>query len=217
MSCRFAIVEDCAEERGLYVEYLTSACRLRCVGAYPNAEQALREIPSKRPDVVLMDLGLPGMSGIECAQRLKRFLPKVRIVMITGVAKLDSAKESAEKGADGYVTKPFSMKELREAIRFALAGGVPVSRSIWDQFAEPPAYSAKPDPALVKRLTPKERKLMELLDAGLSYKQLADRLEIRLGTVQQHLHHIYKKLSVPSRNEAVNKYFGRMGADPSST
>jgi len=90
---------------------------VQSVVAYANAEQALREIPNPRPDAVLMDLGLPGMSGIECAQRLKRFLPTVRIVMITGIAKLDSAKESAERGADGYVTKPFSMKELREAIR----------------------------------------------------------------------------------------------------
>jgi DNA-binding NarL/FixJ family response regulator len=124
---------------------------------------------------------------------------------------------TAGKGADGYVTKPFGMKELREAIGFALAGGVPVSRSIWDQFAHPPAYSATPDPARVRRLSPKERKLIELLDAGLSYKQIADRLEIRVGTVQQHLHHIYKKLAVPSRNEAVNKYFGRMGVDPGSS
>src|SRR2546425_8242772 len=92
MSFRFAIVEDCAEERELYVEYLTSACRLRCVGTYANAEQALREVPRMRPDVVLMDLGLPGMSGIECAQRLKRVLPKIKIVMITGVAKLDSIR-----------------------------------------------------------------------------------------------------------------------------
>ncbi|HZT22203.1 MAG TPA: response regulator transcription factor [Verrucomicrobiae bacterium] len=204
MSIAIAIVEDQREMRESLVEWLGHAPGLRCVGAYANAEEALREIPVQKPDVVLMDINLGGLSGIECVARLKARLPQTQILMLTTYDDGDLIFNSLRAGANGYLLKNMRQEELVEAVRQVQAGGAPMSLSIARKVIDYFHRAESPSPA-VHHLTARERDILRLLAQGYLYKEIADRLGISMSTVRTHISAVYEKLHVHSRTEAAMK------------
>jgi DNA-binding NarL/FixJ family response regulator len=204
MSIAIAIVEDQRDMRESLVEWLGHAPGLRCVGAYANAEEALREIPLQKPDVVLMDINLGGLSGIECVARLKARLPQMQILMLTAYDDGDLIFNSLRAGANGYLLKNMRQEELVEAVRQVQAGGAPMSlsiaRKVIDYF-----HRAETPSSAVHHLTARERDILRLLAQGYLYKEIADRLGISMSTVRTHISAVYEKLHVHSRTEAAMK------------
>ncbi|HEU6447545.1 MAG TPA: response regulator transcription factor [Verrucomicrobiae bacterium] len=205
---RIAIVEDSKVIRESLAAYVHTAKDLRCVCQCGNAEEALEVLPRERPDIVLMDIQLPNQSGIECAARLKELLPKVRIIMVTVYGDPELIFKALRAGACGYLLKRCSPEELISAIREVQEGGAPMSREIARKvisyFQEPskPAGTA----ADVENLSPREREILDLLTQGFADKEIADRLNVKHGTVRWHLQNVYEKLHVRSRTEAALKF-----------
>ena len=186
------------------------------VAALPDGESALRELPQCAPDVVLMDIGLPGISGIECVSALKSALPEVRVVMLTAQADDDSVFQSIVAGADGYLLKPSNRTEVLQATREILAGGAPISpriaRRVLDYFhscATDVKRPARLNAVLeMQSLTARENEVLSRLAAGLSVKEVADVLGITWETARHHISNIYDKLHVHTRTEAILKFLG---------
>lgn len=198
-----AIVEDMHEYRHFLQSLITGTDGLECIGIFANAEDALETIPSLAPDVVLMDIGLPRMSGAVCAERLKMVYPKVQIMMLTIFEDSDRIFEALKSGATGYLLKKTPPAQIVEAIFSLRDGGAPMSSQIARKVVE----AFQPDPTLQK-LTPREKELLSYLAKGYSYKEIADKLNISVGTVNKHIYNIYEKLHVNSNTEAVAKYLG---------
>jgi DNA-binding NarL/FixJ family response regulator len=202
---RIAIVEDNQVIRESLAAYVHKDPELRCVCACGTAEEALETLPRERPDVVLMDIQLPHQSGIECTARLKQLLPEVRIIMVTVYGDPELIFKALRAGACGYLLKRCTPEELIAAVREVQQGGAPMSREIARKviasFQEPAAAAAE-----VEELSPRERDILELLAEGQSNKQIADRLSLTENTVRWHLWHVYNKLHVRSRTEAVLKF-----------
>lgn len=199
------IVEDNRGTRESLSELLGRASRLRCVGAYPNGEAALRELPTANPDVVLMDINLPGMSGIECVARLKEKSPKTQVLMLTTYEEGDLIFESLRAGANGYLLKNMPPSELVHAVEQVHEGGSPMSMHIARKVVN--YFQRIPEPSSdMEKLTKREQEILALLAKGFLYKEIADQLGISLSTVRAHLHTVYEKLHVQSRTEAVVKY-----------
>ncbi|HVM48994.1 MAG TPA: response regulator transcription factor [Candidatus Acidoferrum sp.] len=208
MRIKVSIVEDNRGTRESLSELLARAPMLRCVGAYPSGEEALRHIPTEQPDVVLMDINLPGMSGIECVTRLKERLPKTQVLMLTTYDESDLIFDSLRRGASGYLLKNMPPAELIQAVEQVHAGGAPMSMQIARKVVS--HFQRITQPASdVERLTKREQEILGLLAKGFLYKEIADQLGISLSTVRAHLHTIYEKLHVQSRTEAVVKFLGR--------
>ena len=190
------------------VKLLRHAPDLVCVGAYGSAEEAKRQIPRNLPDVVLMDINLPGSTGIECVAHLKQSHPQLLFLMLTTYDDSDLIFNSLRAGASGYLLKRSSKEELIEAIRDIQGGGspmsMPIARKVVAHFHQIPAPGAD-----WQTLTHREQEILELLAKGLPYKQIADKLSISASTVHGHLHAIYRKLHVQSRTEAVVKFLGK--------
>ena len=207
MAISVSIVEDSRGTRESLSELLKRSPGLRCVGAYANGEQALRELPGQVPDVVLMDINLPGMSGIECVARLKEKAPKTQVLMLTTYEEGDLIFESLRAGASGYLLKNMPPSELVHAVEQVHAGGSPMSmhiaRKVVSQFQRIKQPSSE-----METLTKREQEILALLAKGFLYKEIADQLGISLSTVRAHLHTVYEKLHVQSRTEAVVKYLG---------
>jgi DNA-binding NarL/FixJ family response regulator len=203
-SIPLAIVEDNAALRRNLQAMIQCEPRWQCVGAFPDAEQALAALPGLRPAVVLMDINLPGMNGVECVGRLKQELPESQVIMITVYDDSDSVFDSLAAGACGYLLKPVSLARLQEAIHEVLAGGAPMSMSIARRVVQ---TFQKPAPAAGEeaKLWPREREILQLLAQGFLKKEIADKLDISYWTVQTHVRRIYKKLHVHSRAQAVAK------------
>jgi DNA-binding NarL/FixJ family response regulator len=208
MSIRVAIVEDNRGTRESLSELLGRANMLRFVGAHPTGEEALRQIPGERPDVVLMDINLPGMSGIECVSKLKQSLPKTQVLMLTTYEETDLIFDSLRKGASGYLLKNMPPSELIQAVEQVHAGGAPMSMQIARKVVNHFQQIKKPS-SEVEQLTKREQEILALLAKGYLYKEIADQLGITLSTVRAHLHTIYEKLHVQSRTQAVVKYLGK--------
>lgn len=204
---RVAIVEDHAELRESWQRIIEGSGRMECVGSLATAEEALRLVPGLRPDVVLMDINLPGISGIECTRRLKRQLPEAQILIFTVYKAPDKIFEALEAGASGYLLKRTSPEKLLEAIEEVKAGGSPmtseVARMVVRSFRKPASAEA-----VEANLTPREEEILGLLARGFVTKEIAGELGISYFTVQTHLKKIYEKLHVRSRTEAVLKYLG---------
>jgi DNA-binding NarL/FixJ family response regulator len=208
MSIKVAIVEDSRGTRESLSELLARAPSLRCVGAHPNGEQALKAIPAENPDVVLMDINLPGMSGIECVARLKAQLPKVQVLMLTTYEESDLIFDSLRNGASGYLLKNLPPAELVQAVEQVHAGGAPMSMQIARKVVS--HFQRIKQPASeVEQLTHREQEILALLAKGYLYKEIAEALGITLSTVRAHLHTVYEKLHVQSRTQAVVKFLGR--------
>jgi len=200
-----AIVEDNAVMRKTFRQWINAAPGFRCVFACATAEEALAEIPRLKPDVVLMDVHLPGESGIACTARLKEKLPEVQVIILTVYRNQELIFQALQAGACGYLLKRSSPEELLQAIAEVLSGGAPmtseIARMVVEAFQKKPASLASGD-----SLTNRESEILVLLSEGLSNKEIANRVKISYDTVRAHLRHIYEKLHVRGRTEAVRMY-----------
>ena len=208
MQIRVSIVEDNRGTRESLSELLERAPALCFVGAHPSGEEALRQIPAEAPDVVLMDINLPRMNGIECVARLKQQMPKTQVLMLTTYEESDLIFDSLRNGASGYLLKNLPPTELIQAIEQVHAGGAPMSMQIARKLVNHFQQIKKPR-SDVEKLTGREQEILSLLAKGYFYKEIADQLGISLSTVRAHLHAVYEKLHVQSRTEAVVKYLDR--------
>jgi len=208
MTIRVAIVEDDRSVRENLAVLVNAAPGFSCVGSCASAETALAELPALRPEVVLMDIHLPGRSGIECVARLKPLIPQAQIIMLTVEENSARVFESLQAGATGYLVKHVAPEVILEAIAEVHRGGAPMSshiaRMVVATFRLPPA-SAAADLAL----SPREEEILRLLAKGYRSKEIADQLGVGVGTVNTHVRHIYEKLHVRSRAEAVARLVGR--------
>jgi DNA-binding NarL/FixJ family response regulator len=208
MSINISIVEDQSDMRESLVEWLGHAPGIRCVGAHANAREALRGIPAENPDVVLMDINMPGMNGIECVARLKERMPKTHILMLTTYDESDLIFDSLRAGANGYLLKNTPREELVRAVEQVHAGGAPMSlkiaRKVINFFHQNKKASAE-----LEQLTAREQEILRLLARGYMYKEIADHLAISLSTVRSHVTAVYEKLHVHSRTEAAMKLVER--------
>lgn len=205
MNIKVSIVEDDSQIRGELSKLINSAENVRCISTYSSAEAALEEIPRLKPDVVLMDINLPGMTGIECVRALRIAAPSVRIVMLTVYDEVGQLFKSLMAGACGYLLKRTPREKLLEAIAEAQMGGAPMTRKIarkvvqyFQQLGE-----ASPESQLLSK---REQETLALLAEGFRYKEIADKLGISANTVREYVHSLYAKLHVTSRTEAAMKY-----------
>jgi DNA-binding NarL/FixJ family response regulator len=211
---RVAVVEDDAGLRQTLTTFINRSGGMRCVAGYGSAEAALEGLPENRPDVVLMDVRLPGMSGVECVARLRRTLPDAKAVMLTAYEDTDDVFRSLTVGAFGYLLKSVEPARLREAIREAHEGGSPISGSVARKLVEffrVPAAGVPEDGRALTALSPREVDILRLLAEGHAYKQVADGLSISINTIRTHIKRIYEKLHVHSRTEAVRLFQDRVG------
>lgn len=203
--CTVSIVEDDPVARESLCELVQQSPGVRCLSTFGSAEEALEQLPHQEPDVVLMDINLPRMSGIECVSLLKQRCPKVQVLMLTVYEKPDAVFQALRAGASGYLVKRSVSKNLAAAIQDVLNGGSPMSSHIARKVVQ---YFHQLGPAsddLVK-LSTREREILEMLANGDLYKEIADKLAISITTVRTHIQHIYEKLHVRTRTEAVAKY-----------
>ncbi|HXU78205.1 MAG TPA: response regulator transcription factor [Methylomirabilota bacterium] len=208
MRIKVSIVEDSRGTRESLSELIGRAPGLRCVGAHANGEQALQSIPQEIPDVVLMDINLPGMSGIECVSRLKARLPRLQVLMLTTYEESDLIFDSLRSGASGYLLKNMPPAELIQAVEQVHSGGAPMSMQIARKVVTHFQQIKRPS-SEVEKLTRREQEILALLAKGYLYKEIADQLGISLSTVRAHLHTVYEKLHVQSRTQAVVKFLGQ--------
>ncbi len=210
-----ALVEDDPNLRANLSAMLNSSAGFQCQATYPDGKAALRGIPANRPDVVLMDINLPGMLGTECVRQLKDLTPNLPVLMLTVYEDSEQIFKSLMSGATGYLLKRTSKDKLLEAIREVDAGGAPMSRQIarrvvqfFQKVNEVPSENNN-NASVVVSLTDRENEVLAALAKGYAYKEIADQLKISFETVRTHLRTIYEKLHVHSRTEAVLKYLGR--------
>jgi DNA-binding NarL/FixJ family response regulator len=201
---RVAIVEDCREELDHLQHLLSVSPGFACVAACSSAAEAMEILPDLSPDIILMDIQLPGVSGIECVRRLRPVLPETQFMMLTILEDHDLIFRSLAAGATGYLLKKAPSAQLLEAIRELHAGGAPMSgqvaRKVVAAFRQPPA-AAPAAPAL----SPAEETVLQQLARGLLYKEVAEVMNLSSSTVRTHVWHIYQKLQVHNRTEAVLK------------
>jgi DNA-binding NarL/FixJ family response regulator len=210
---RVALVEDQREIRENWQRLIESFPDFKCVCTCATAEEALRVVAESMPDVVLMDIYLPRMSGIECTARLKALLPKTQIVILTAVDDDELVFLALEAGADGYLLKRTKPADLRTALLDVCTGGAPMSSEIARRVVESFRRRAKARDES-SNLSPREERVLELLSKGYSNKEIAEQLELSVDTVRSHLKHIYEKMHVRSRTEAVARYVAANPGNP---
>ena len=202
---RVGIVEDNAGLRRSLVRLVSHAAGMCCVGAWPEGTSALAQLPTLQPDVVLMDINMPGMSGIECTAQLKQLCPATQVIMVTVYEDAESVFHALQAGACGYMLKRASTAEILDAISEVRSGGAPmtseIARKVVHAFQKPPAQ-----PGTKIELSQREQEILQLLSQGFANKEIADRLNISYQTVKVHVKHIYEKLHVRSRSEALMKF-----------
>jgi DNA-binding NarL/FixJ family response regulator len=197
-----AIVEDDNDFRATLARYLDEAPGYRCVCACSTSEEALQKIPRLLPDVVLMDIHLPNLSGLECTRRLKELCPSVQILILTVYEDNERIFGALKAGAGGYLLKRADPAEVLHAIQDVKQGGAPMT----SQIARRVVLSFREAPPKVDALSRREEEILQHLSRGYSTKEIADRLSVSVNTVRTHLQHIYDKLHVRSRTEAVVKF-----------
>lgn len=205
MSIRISIVEDDADVRQSLAVLINGSDGFECVSTYRSAERALEAIPGQQPDIVLMDINLPRLSGIECVRQLKARLPALKFLMLTMYEDSNLIFQSLSAGASGYLLKRTSPAKIMEAIQELQEGGAPMSSKIARIVVQHFQDRANPASEMAK-LSPREREILDLLAKGFRYKEIAEQLSISFDTVRAHLRNIYDKLQVRSRTEAVVKY-----------
>lgn len=201
-----SIVDDEGDLRRSISAFINGAPGFRCLSAYASARDALRALPQEQPDVVLMDINMAGMNGIECVARLKAGHPHMQIVMLTVYEDAEQIFKALAAGASGYMLKRLTPASLLEAIREVHDGGSPMSSSIARKVVA--SFQKKLSPGTGGGpLSAREQMVLERVAKGLPYKQIAAELEITIPTVRNYLRRIYDKLHVESRTEAVAKYY----------
>jgi DNA-binding NarL/FixJ family response regulator len=203
-----AIVEDDPGIREMLTRAVAKARQLSFVGSFPDAETALPELMKLAPNVVIMDIQLPGIDGVECTRRLKQLRPETQVLVFTVFMDSDQIFKALAAGANGYLLKRTSRQEIVEAVEQVWQGGAPMSGEIARKVVTSFHTQASPEkpPALEDQLTAREEEVLELLAAGHGTKAIATQLNLSAETVRFHLKHVYEKLHVRSRTEAVIKY-----------
>ena len=208
MSISVSIVEDDVQVRASLVKLIDSSPGFRCVSNHASAENALQEIPKVKSQVVLMDINLPGINGVECVRRLKPQMPGTQVIMLTVYQNTEHIFNALAAGATGYLLKQTPPAELLAAIREVHGGGSPMSshiaRKIVQSFQQSASASAE-----AQSLSSREAEVLDLLAKGFLYKEIADSMKVTYATVHTHIRHIYEKLHVRSRTEAVAKHLGQ--------
>ena len=199
-----ALVEDDARLRKQLVQILEDIDDIECVIVCASAEEALEKIPSKNPDVVLMDIKLPRMSGIQCVAELKRILPEVQVIMVTVYEDSDRIFKALKAGASGYLVKSGPPEQLIAAIRDVFAGGAPMSGHIARKVVQH-FHVLGPAPSEADNLSPREKQVLDLLAMGFIYKEIGGKLDIGTETVRTYVKNICQKMHVRGRVEAVAK------------
>jgi DNA-binding NarL/FixJ family response regulator len=207
MPIRVSIVEDLAEVREGLADLVRSDRELLMVGSFDDAESAVHKLPDLHADIVVMDINLPGMSGIDCIRMVKEKCQGTQFMMFTVYENDDKVLQALQAGATGYLLKRTKPEQIVESIKELNQGGSPMSSNIARKLLNIFVHEKKATKKEV--LSDRENEVLQLLADGLLYKEIADRLYIGHGTVRQHLHNIYEKLHVHNRTEAVNKYFNR--------
>lgn len=201
---RVSIVEDDAPAREILAVWIAQAEGFQFVSGFGLAEDSLEPLPRQKPDVVLMDIKLPGMSGVDCVRQLKPQMPQTQFVMHTVYEDSNHIFNALQAGATGYLLKQSAHDELLAALKYVHAGGSPmtsyIARRVAQCFTDPPAQPAADD------LSPREREVLEMLARGFLYKEIAEALSISIRTVDTYIRRIYEKLHVRSRAQAVAKY-----------
>ena len=207
MAIRVSIVEDLSEVRQGLAELVASDRELSLVGSFEDAESAVEQLPALQADIVLMDINLPGMSGIDCIRNIKAKCPATQFMMFTVYENDEKVLQALQAGATGYLLKRTEPLRILESIKELNQGGSPMSsniaRKLLNIFLNEKVKTKK------EILSDRENEVLQLLADGLLYKEIAGRLFIGHGTVRQHIHNIYEKLHVHNRTEAVNRYFER--------
>jgi len=209
-STSVGVVEDDPGLRLSFTRLISHAAGLRCIGSWPEGKSALQEMPALKPDVVLMDINMPGMSGIECTARLKQLCPDTQVIMVTVYEDAENIFRALQAGACGYLLKRTASAGILSAINEVRAGGAPmtlqIARKVVHAFQQPAA------PAVPKiELTPRESEILELISQGFADKEIADKLNISYWTVRVHVKHTYEKLHVRSRTEAMKLHISDKG------
>jgi DNA-binding NarL/FixJ family response regulator len=214
MPISVSIVEDNDQLRGTLAKVIGRAEGFSFASDYGSAEDALADLPKVMPDVVLMDINLPGMNGVECVRKLKTILPRTQVMMLTVYEDTENIFNALAAGASGYMLKRTPSRELLEAIREVQRGGSPmtthIARLVVQSFQKPAAPAA-PAPAGgdLAELSEREQQVLDLLAQGLIYKEIAEKLNIGYETVHTYIRRIYEKLQVRTRTEAVAKFLQR--------
>ena len=205
MPIKVAIVDDDDGVRTKLVHAIARFDGCTCVGQFSSGEDALARLPASSPDVVLMDINRPGMNGIECVRQLKLAHPGIEFIMLTVYEDTESVFNALAAGASGYLLKLVPRPELLEAIQRVHAGGSPmtshIARKVVQSFRQPGPMGAE-----TTKLSPREQEVLEHLAKGFLYKEISRALDISYDTVHNHIRHIYEKLHVRSRTQAVTKY-----------
>ncbi len=204
-----AIVEDARDIRESLQTLLAANPDFSCAGVYENAETAIAKIPHNVPDVVLMDINLPGINGVEAVRQLKERIPAIKFLMCTVFKDDENIFQSLRAGAGGYILKSSSSQKILEAIKEIQDGGAPMSATIAKQVID--SFHQLPKEIIPKHaeITPRELEILQLLSRGLLGKEVADRLNLSVQTVRNHCANIYEKLQVNSKLEAINIVFGK--------
>lgn len=208
MAITVSIVEDNDQLRGTLARVIERAPGFACASQYPSAEEALEGLPRDRPQVVLMDINLPGMNGVECVRQLKQVLPEVQVIMLTVYEDTENIFNALAAGATGYLLKRTPRAELMAAIEEVRRGGSPmtahIARKVVQSFQRPaPATDS------AANLSQREQEVLDCLSQGFLYKEIADKLGISYETVHTYIRRIYEKLQVRTRTEAVAKFLRR--------
>ena len=205
MCITVSIVEDDAPAREILADWLKRAAGFKCVGQHGTVEHALESLPAEKPSVVLMDINLPGMSGIEGVRRLKPLLPETQFLMLTVYEDADHVFDALAAGATGYLLKQTRRDELLECIKDVHAGGSPMTSNIARRVVQA-FHREEPGTPESAKLSQREREVLELLARGYLYKEIVDALQVSRGTVNTYVRRIYEKLHVRSRAQAVAKF-----------
>jgi DNA-binding NarL/FixJ family response regulator len=208
MPITVSIVEDNDKLRGTLARVLNRAEGFRCLSQYSNAEDALKDLPRNCPEVVLMDINLPGMNGVECVRQLKPLIPQTQILMLTVYEDTDNIFKALAAGATGYLLKRTTQAELLEAIHEVHRGGSPMTTHIARKVVQ--SLQKTPDASqTAEDLSPREQEVLDCLAQGFLYKEIAEKLGISYETVHTYIRRIYEKLQVRTRTEAVAKFLRR--------
>jgi len=208
MSITLAIVEDLDEVRDGLKNFISLSNDFKILDTFKTAEEAVHDLPQLKPDIVIIDINLPGINGIECIRQVKSKIPNTQFMMFTVYENDEKVFEALKAGASGYLLKNTGLVQLIESLKELYNGGSPMSANIARKLVTL-FRSGQKEKTNLEILSNRENEILQLLAKGLLYKEIADQLTISVSTVRQHIHHIYEKLHVQNRTEAINKAFGK--------
>lgn len=208
MATKVSLVEDSDQLRGTLARVVGRADGFECISQYGSAEEAVEGLPKDKPNVVLMDINLPGMNGVECVRKLKQVIPDTQVIMLTAYEDTENIFNSLAAGASGYLLKRSSSAEILQAIKDVLKGGSPMTAHIARKVVQSFQRSG-PSQQATENLSQREQEVLDALAQGLIYKEIAEKLGISYETVHTYVRRIYEKLQVRTRTEAVAKFLRR--------